>query len=572
MAKNPLTGLYYESDPRLKVSTLGFRPLGYANGGFLGSVPEEEYYRENMDDPTFGDKTQPEFPSPVSAQRTGQDDDEPEYEWRGGPEGTGTGYPTGLRSRPGTRGAQGGPSRGPFSPEAPLGKLFGFFGNRVLNPIVQTAGDVVSGAANLGGRALGTVTEPTNIRTSNQSARPERKRWSIDRGPFSPGMLPYELLRGAGEVLNPIVQTAGDVVSGFVGAGEPDPRPGGPQPFKWPPGEQGTGLMPFGDMIRGPQGQDEISAPWWKRLGRTGQAVGMRNGGMMGFRPLGYTNGGSVNNDGSSYGMSEAGQITEDEGGNKAKTYMDEVPQRNGTIKKVLTGGIGHKLTEAEQDLYREGTEVPPEIRAAWFKSDMEKARTIADSLLPSGGSPELHRILVNMAFNLGDTGIREFTGMLGAINAGDFTRAALEMRYVEPTGRKRAVISKKTPDGTSEETLEETLEETPWWLQTGGRAQRLVDRMYGLVIPRRRPVDPTVPRTGKDVRRLFEEQLPILDGPLPIPTVQPPNDVHREDGASDQAIEDQRMRILGDVRLSDQAIGNFRGMRNGGIMTLRRY
>jgi GH24 family phage-related lysozyme (muramidase) len=270
--------------------------------------------------------------------------------------------------------------------------------------------------------------------------------------------------------------------------------------------------------------------------------------------------------------MSEAGQITEDEGGNKAKTYMDEVPQRNGTIKKVLTGGIGHKLTEAEQDLYREGTEVPPEIRAAWFKSDMEKARTIADSLLPSGGSPELHRILVNMAFNLGDTGIREFTGMLGAINAGDFTRAALEMRYVEPTGRKRAVISKKTPDGTSEETLEETLEETPWWLQTGGRAQRLVDRMYGLVIPRRRPVDPTVPRTGKDVRRLFEEQLPILDGPLPIPTVQPPNDVHREDGASDQAIEDQRMRILGDVRLSDQAIGNFRGMRNGGIMTLRRY
>ena len=226
----------------------------------------------------------------------------------------------------------------------------------------------------------------------------------------------------------------------------------------------------------------------------------------LGFRPLGYGNGGSVNNDGSSYGMSEAAQITKDEGGDRATTYIDEVLQRDGTTKEVLTGGTGHKLTEAEQDLYPDGTEVPPEIRAAWFEKDMETAMMDARSLLPSGAPPELYNILVNMAFNLGKPGLMKFDNMLGAIHGNNYPRAALEMEWINPDDRSKG--------------------RTPWRFQTGDRSQRLIDRMYGLVISRGRLVDPTVPR----------------------------------------------MRIFGDIRPSDQAIEDPPGMRNGGIMAMRRY
>jgi hypothetical protein len=234
---------------------MGFRPLGHANGGFVDYDPgdTEREDKERADAGRAGASLGRADADRADAGRAGAslgradaslgraDAEQDEYEWRGGPEGIGTGYATGLRSRPGTRGAQGGPSRGPWSPGTPLHRLFSGAG-RMLDTGVQTVGDIVSGAANLGGRALGTVTEPTNIRAYNQPTVP-KQRWSVQHGPWSPGMPLNRLFSFAGDrVLNPIVQAGGDVVSGFRGAGEP----GG---------------------------------------------IGMRDGGMMGFRPLGYADG-----------------------------------------------------------------------------------------------------------------------------------------------------------------------------------------------------------------------------------------------------------------------------------------
>lgn len=147
-------------------------------------------------------------------------------------------------------------------------------------------------------------------------------------------------------------------------------------------------------------------------------------------------------------------QITNDEGGDQETSYYPNEADRE---KGNLTGGIGHLLTSKERKLYPEGTEIPEEVRQAWFRQDMSEAEADVNKLVKSEIPGEIRSILINMAFNLGRGRLKGFKQMLKAVNAGDYQEAARQMKFQS--------------DG-------ETL--SPWYEQTGDRAKRLVALMEG--------------------------------------------------------------------------------------------
>lgn len=120
----------------------------------------------------------------------------------------------------------------------------------------------------------------------------------------------------------------------------------------------------------------------------------------------------------------------------------------------VMTGGRGHQLTKEEKKLYPEGTTIPNKVVQDWFTIDMKEADDDITELL------ELHKvhvpdevfdILHNMTFNLGKKGMAKFNKMWVAIELGDWSTAAKEMK------------------------------DSKWFGQVKNRAVRLVDRMEAL-------------------------------------------------------------------------------------------
>jgi hypothetical protein len=75
--------------------------------------------------------------------------------------------------------------------------------------------------------------------------------------------------------------------------------------------------------------------------------------------------------------VSEEKQIISDEGGDRSRSYRDA---------DGFAGGIGHKLTPAEEALYPSGTEIPQAVRTAWFKTDIAEAIADARNVLPPNG------------------------------------------------------------------------------------------------------------------------------------------------------------------------------------------
>lgn len=148
-------------------------------------------------------------------------------------------------------------------------------------------------------------------------------------------------------------------------------------------------------------------------------------------------------------------QITNDEGGDQEISYY---PNKADREKGNLTGGIGHLLTSKERKLYPLGTEIPEDVRQAWFEQDMNEAEADVDKLVKSEIPNEVRSILINMAFNLGRGRLKSFKQMLKAVNAGDYTEAAKQMKF-QSDG--------KTLSG--------------WYRQTGDRAKRLVALMEGI-------------------------------------------------------------------------------------------
>jgi len=141
--------------------------------------------------------------------------------------------------------------------------------------------------------------------------------------------------------------------------------------------------------------------------------------------------------------MRERYQISEDEG-IVFRTYLDSL--------NYPTGGIGHLLTDEEAVRYPLGAAIPITVIDDWFSFDMLEAVESADRLLQGiEYTPELHDIITNMAFNLGERGLSRFKNMWKAIREGDFIKAAEEMRN------------------------------SRWYSQVGKRSRRLYDRMLAL-------------------------------------------------------------------------------------------
>ena len=99
--------------------------------------------------------------------------------------------------------------------------------------------------------------------------------------------------------------------------------------------------------------------------------------------------------------------------------------------QNVVTGGIGHMITEWDDEKYVEvGVEIPDEHVKAWFNKDIETVLSDCELLyddfdhLPE----EAQLIIANMMFNLGYPRLKKFVGMKAGVDARDWNKAADEM------------------------------------------------------------------------------------------------------------------------------------------------
>lgn len=107
------------------------------------------------------------------------------------------------------------------------------------------------------------------------------------------------------------------------------------------------------------------------------------------------------------------------------------------------TFGVGHLVTELDvEHTWPVGTPVTDERILAVFEEDFLDALEDAESLVDGlyNHSDAVIRVLVNMAFNLGRTRLRQFKNMLAAIEARDYKKAADEMedsKWYRQVGRR---------------------------------------------------------------------------------------------------------------------------------------
>ena len=94
------------------------------------------------------------------------------------------------------------------------------------------------------------------------------------------------------------------------------------------------------------------------------------------------------------------------------------------------TAGYGHKITP--QDNLNVGDPISREKANEWFRSDVQQATQDARRVLGEQYwnqlSPNRRDVLINMAYNLGGTGLSGFRRMLSAVRNGDYNTAAAEM------------------------------------------------------------------------------------------------------------------------------------------------
>ncbi len=123
-----------------------------------------------------------------------------------------------------------------------------------------------------------------------------------------------------------------------------------------------------------------------------------------------------------------------------------------------LTGGIGHLITEWDEDYYDKpiGTSIPKEKVNEWFAKDIEVSINDCKDLfnnfevLPE----DVQRVLANMSFQLGRPRLGKFKKMIAAVEVQDFAEMANQM------------------------------EDSRWFRQTPKRAQRLIERVIRHGVP----------------------------------------------------------------------------------------
>ena len=121
-----------------------------------------------------------------------------------------------------------------------------------------------------------------------------------------------------------------------------------------------------------------------------------------------------------------------------------------------LTGGIGHLITEWDEDIYSGpiGTAIPTEQVNDWFAKDIETTIKDCNLLFSQFNNlpDDIQHVLANMCFQLGRPRLSKFKNMIAAVEDLDWHRMADEM------------------------------ENSRWFKQTPNRAKRLiaiVDRQY---------------------------------------------------------------------------------------------
>ena len=123
-----------------------------------------------------------------------------------------------------------------------------------------------------------------------------------------------------------------------------------------------------------------------------------------------------------------------------------------------LTGGIGHLITEWDEDYYgkRIGTPISEEQVQSWFVNDVQVAIEDCQSIFNSFDKlPEdIQHVLINMSFQLGKPRLSKFRKMIAAVEMEDYQEMANQM------------------------------EDSRWFRQTPNRAQRLIDRVLTQGIP----------------------------------------------------------------------------------------
>mgnify|MGYP003117383423 FL=1 len=123
-----------------------------------------------------------------------------------------------------------------------------------------------------------------------------------------------------------------------------------------------------------------------------------------------------------------------------------------------LTGGIGHLITEWDEEIYSGpiGTPIPEEQVKNWFDRDVQQSINDCISLFDNFDKlPEdIQHVLANMSFQLGRPRLSKFKKMIAAVHNEDYREMAAQM------------------------------EDSRWHKQTTNRANRLIERVLQQSIP----------------------------------------------------------------------------------------
>lgn len=91
------------------------------------------------------------------------------------------------------------------------------------------------------------------------------------------------------------------------------------------------------------------------------------------------------------------------------------------------TCGVGHKVLQ--EDGLHPGDTVSQDEVDAFLRNDILKARQAVARLVPQQLPTAVYVVLVNMAFNLGETGLANFPKFLDHIRKHEWVQAAIEMK-----------------------------------------------------------------------------------------------------------------------------------------------
>tara|TARA_A100001011_G_C13542144_1_gene528932 strand:- start:51 stop:506 length:456 start_codon:yes stop_codon:yes gene_type:complete len=146
-------------------------------------------------------------------------------------------------------------------------------------------------------------------------------------------------------------------------------------------------------------------------------------------------------------------------------TLQNEIADDEGVMYETYrcslghpTGGIGHLLTEWDEDYYDKpiGTKIPNEKVEEWFAIDINVTLSDCQEIFPDFNNlpEEAQLVIANMCFQLGRPRLSQFKKFIAAVNDADWIKAAEEM------------------------------EDSRWHKQTTERAERLIARIIKLGVP----------------------------------------------------------------------------------------